>query len=59
MGWFTYYSLLEKYSGDFNKATQEEKDYAARSNPNNPHDALVLAQKKWDEEQRDNGLCYE
>lgn len=50
MGWIDYYNLLEKYNGDFeSKATQKEKEFAARVNPNDPISALELARKKFKE----------
>lgn len=49
MGWIDYYNLLEKYNGDFSKATKDEKESAARGNPNDPISALDLARKKFKE----------
>lgn len=52
MGWFQYYRLLEQYKGDLSKATPQEMEWAARGNPDNPHDARELAEKKYRETQR-------
>jgi hypothetical protein len=48
MGWFTYYKLLKKYGGNIDNASSEELEYAAKCNPNNPPDALKLAQEKYE-----------
>lgn len=47
MGWFNYYTLLEKYNGDLSKATKQELEYAARCNPNDPFTARSIAEDKW------------
>lgn len=52
MGWYNYYTLLEKYAGDLNKATKEEMKNAADWNPNNPHDARALAEKIYKQNHR-------
>lgn len=49
MGWYTYYKLLEKYNGDLSKATPEEMDGAAKSNPNTPPRALEIAREKFNQ----------
>lgn len=49
MGWYNYYSLLEKYNGDLSKASKNEMEFAALCNPNNPFDARRLAEEKWQE----------
>lgn len=51
MGWFQYYQLLEEHNGDLSKASKEEMNWAAKGNPNDPHSARALAEKKWREEQ--------
>lgn len=50
MGWISYYNLLSKYDGDIARATTEELKSAAKSNSNDPHSALDLAEKKYREE---------
>lgn len=52
MGWLTYYYLLEKYNGNLSKATKEEMDLAFRDNPNTPPEARVFAEKKWQENKK-------
>lgn len=47
MGWYTYYKLLEKYSGDLTKATKDEIKDAVLSNPNTPDKALEIAKDKY------------
>ena len=49
MGWFDYYTLLEKYDGDLRKATSAELSWAAKGNPNDPARARELAENKWRE----------
>ena len=49
MGWFDYYNLFEKYDGDINAATKAERQWAIDSNPDNPRDALTLAEHKYKE----------
>ncbi len=58
MGWLDYYRLLEKYKGDLSKATKDERDYARRSNPNTPHDALALAEKKYKRSTLKTEQCF-
>lgn len=53
MGWFQYYKLLEQYDGDLSKATKQEMKWAADGNPNNPHTARALAERKYREEHGD------
>ena len=50
MGWYDYYRLLKDYDGDINKVPKADIVWAARMNPNNPRDALKLAQKRIAEE---------
>lgn len=47
MGWLSYYNLLKKYEGDISRATAAELKSAASANPNNPADALLLAEEKY------------
>ncbi len=56
MGWIQYYNLLEKYKGDFSKATKKEKDWAARGNPNDPYSALELAREKFEKKSAEDLL---
>lgn len=49
MGWYQYYTLLEKYEGDLSKANTMEMIQARNGNPNNPTDALALAKRKYKE----------
>lgn len=44
MGWYDYYTLLEKYDGDLSRATKEEMSFAARCNPNDPPTARRIAE---------------
>ncbi len=48
MGWIQYFNLLEKYNGDFSKATKEEMGWAEKGNPNDPVSALRLATEKFE-----------
>jgi hypothetical protein len=51
MGWYNYYTLLEKYEGDLSKATQKELQYAARCNPNDPPTARRIAEEHYRNDQ--------
>lgn len=53
MGWMDYYRLLEKYDGNFKKASRQEKREAARANPNDPFSARMLATQKYREAQKE------
>lgn len=59
MGWRNYYMLLEQYDGDLSKATKEEMAWAAKCNPNTPHDARALAEEKWKTKKRTSQLAAE
>lgn len=50
MGWYDFYNLLKKYSGDLDKATKEELSFCWRANPDDPLKAREIAEKKWREE---------
>lgn len=49
MSWTEYYDILHEY-GSFRKAPKREMQSAARGNPNTPHDAMRIAQDKFNEE---------
>ena len=54
MGWYNYYTLLEKYNGDLSKATEKELEYAAWCNPNDPVTARHIAEEKWEKRNSEN-----
>jgi hypothetical protein len=47
MGWYDYFTLLERHNGDLSKASVAELAWAARGNPNTPVAARAGAEEAW------------